>query len=132
MQERWKVVPSYSDYAVSNFGRVKRITPANSSKSYVGRILKPYITEKGYIKASISLGKSKRVYRRVHRLVLEAFVGPCPEGLEVNHKDGNKGNNHLTNLEYVSSRENKHHAYLIGLHSKYSLQMANCYEQGGA
>lgn len=52
---------------------------------------------------------------RVNRLVLEAFVGPCPDGHESNHKDGIKSNNDSENLEWVTHSENVQHAYRLGL-----------------
>lgn len=51
----------------------------------------------------------------VHRLVLEAFEGPPPEGCEPNHIDGDKGNNALDNLEWVTHSQNVQHAYDTGL-----------------
>lgn len=55
----------------------------------------------------------KRKVLRVHSLVMLAFVGPRPEGKEVNHKDGNKGNNSLDNLEYVTKSENVRHSFAV-------------------
>ena len=57
----------------------------------------------------------QRVMRSVHRLVAEAFIGPCPEGLEVNHKNGQKQDNRPENLEYVTTAENLSHARTTGL-----------------
>jgi hypothetical protein len=51
----------------------------------------------------------------VHRLVVMAFIGPIPDGLQVNHKDGNKTNNSISNLEIVTQAENMRHAVLHGL-----------------
>jgi len=55
--------------------------------------------------------------RRIHRLVLEAFIGPSLER-ECNHKDGNKLNNDLKNLEWVTHQENINHAVKEGLHPR--------------
>jgi hypothetical protein len=57
----------------------------------------------------------KRQAKRIHRLVLEAFVGPCPDDLQANHKDGDKQNNDLTNLEWTTQSENMKHAHKMGL-----------------
>lgn len=61
------------------------------------------------------LGWTKNGQIRVHRLVAHLWLGKCPVGLEVNHKNGDKANNHASNLEYVTSKENKEHAVRLGL-----------------
>lgn len=52
---------------------------------------------------------------RLHRLVYESFIGAIPSGMQVNHLDGDKGNNHISNLEVCTPRENTEHAYKTGL-----------------
>ncbi len=79
-----------------------------------GRVLKGKITWDGYREVVLS-DSGRRRSVRVHRLVMECFVGECPEDMQVNHKDGNKLNNALSNLEYVSGTENIHHAFKTGL-----------------
>ena len=92
-------------YAVSDEGVVISIRS--------GRELKPDITKCGYEQVTVGiLGKSYRF--KVHRLVAEAFIGPCPAGLQVNHKDAVKGNNRLSNLEYVTCKQNAEHASRMG------------------
>lgn len=98
-------------YEVSNMGQIRRAKPGIST--YVGRPVKPSCGAAGYMQAQlVSDGKSQRVY--VHHAVLEAFVGPRPVGMVVNHKDSDRQNNVLANLEYVSQRENCLHALALG------------------
>jgi len=61
-------------------------------------------------------GKVKNI--KIHRLVMSTFVGPRPEGYQINHKDGIKTNNRVDNLEYVTPSENRLHSYAIGLESQ--------------
>jgi hypothetical protein len=82
-----------------------------------GRIMKQKIDKYGY--CSIQLYKDKKGHSHtVHRLVALTFI-PNPNNLpEVNHKDTNKQNNHIDNLEWVTDSENKKHAYINGLLGK--------------
>lgn len=64
------------------------------------------------------LGINKNDQYRVHRIIAMAFLGSCPEGFQVNHKDGDKSNNNRKNLEYVSCVENIRHARDNGLSKK--------------
>jgi hypothetical protein len=104
----WKVHPEFTDYEVSDLGQIRRRTSSPGTR--IGKILKPSLSSKGYLYVSL---KSKSKF--VHRLVLETFVGPCPEGKECNHKDGVKSNPRLINLEWATSSQNQLHAYEIGL-----------------
>jgi hypothetical protein len=69
-----------------------------------------------YPRISLETPSRKRHFY-VHRIVAAAFIGPCPEGYEVNHKDGNKNNAAVSNLEYVTPRQNAVHAVnVLGHH----------------
>jgi hypothetical protein len=106
--EEWLPVPGYeSSYAVSNLGRVKRVSRAKGAEP--GLILKPIAIQEGRFKVVLSNGSKLKSFR-IHRLVAAAFLGPCPEGKEVNHKDGDPSNNAVPNLEYVTAHENSMHA----------------------
>ena len=108
MDELWKVVQGFEDYEISTQGRVR------SSKHQRTHILKPRITHDGYV--WYSLCKNGKGYtRRANRLVAEAFI-PNPEGKPtVNHKDGDKRNNCVDNLEWMTKSEQMQHAYEHGL-----------------
>lgn len=71
----------------------------------------------GYRQVNLKTDKGFRT-RMVHLLVLEAWVGPRPEGMVTNHKNGDKTDNRLENLEYVTQTENMKHSYATGLSPK--------------
>lgn len=102
--EIWKAVKGYEGlYEVSDLGRVRSL-PRNNTK---GKILKPYASpHNGYCYVSLSK-ENKRISKRVHKLVMMAF-NPKPSGkeLEIDHRDRNKENNRLDNLQWVTHTEN--------------------------
>lgn len=104
MKEIWKPI-KYEGYEVSNFGRIK----SYKMDKVNGKILKPTKSTKGYLQLDISLDGRKRknrVHLSVHRLVAEAFI-PNPNNLpQVNHKDENKENNYVDNLEWCTNEYN--------------------------
>jgi hypothetical protein len=103
-RERWLPVAGFPDYAVSSWGRVKRVSPGMGARA--GRILKPGRDRYGYPQVQL-YRNGKSLMRPVHRLVLETFVGPCPEGMEARHLDGDKGNPALSNLAWGTRAENR-------------------------
>ena len=103
----WKAIEGTNgEYLVSSTGAVRA--------AKTGRILKPIIDHRGYER--VCLFKMDRDRRwRVHRLVAQAYI-PNPKNLpQVNHKDGNKRNNAVWNLEWTSNEENMRHANKTGL-----------------
>ena len=102
-KEVWKDIPGYEGlYQVSNTGKVKSM---NYGRSGVPGIMTPR-DNGGYKCVKIYNVDKKYKYHYVHRLVWEVFVGPIPEGLQINHKDENKSNNSLENLEIVTPKQN--------------------------
>lgn len=89
------------------------VTPEGVVIGRKGKPLKPTIGN-GYHVLSIYFN-GKHIQKRVHRLVVETYIGEIPEGYCVNHKDGDKLNNHLNNLEIVTFKENTQHAFRTGL-----------------
>lgn len=93
---RTKKIPDFP-YSVSDQGEVFRVT--------TGRRLSPEKTKDGYLRVDLrNNGDRKRVY--VHVLVAEAFIGACPEGLLVEHLNGNPSDNRVDNLKYSTQLEN--------------------------
>ena len=107
--ERFRPIKSLPGYWVSNYGRV--IT--NKGIGRTGILLKRRLV-KGTFNRYRYLQRDHHKYY-FHRLVLEAFVGPCPPGMEANHKDGNKNNLNVNNLEWITPSQNCKHAYKLGL-----------------
>jgi hypothetical protein len=103
-------IPSAPDYCISKEGMVVSLKPG--SKRY-GKPKKLRVSIDGYLKVKIN-----KQYVPLHRLLAETFIPTINyRTKQVNHKDGNKLNNSLSNLEWVSQRENLHHAMDNGLHA---------------
>ena len=107
--EIWKKISGYNKYKVSNFGRVM-----SYKRSDDGIPRKTSVESNGYGVVRLSLN-NKVETKFVHRIVAEHFI-PNPHNKPcVNHKDGNKLNNHIDNLEWVTYKENMAHALEMGL-----------------
>lgn len=114
MKEKWKFIPGYEkSYMVSDKGRVKSLdrvvilkatkTAKEYSQVRKGKLLKPgRNTKQGHV--TVSLGRRNSI--NVHRLVMLAFEGPCPEGHEVLHNNGKAWDNRFVNLRYGTRAEN--------------------------
>ncbi len=121
--EVWKPVVGWeAEYAVSNKGRVKSVRRSTNTKP--GMIIRQRGAggrKKRYAAVTLyraNSGAPERKTAYVHRLVLEAFCGVDPERSEVNHKDGDRRNNNLNNLEWVTRAENIRHCMnVLGTHS---------------
>jgi hypothetical protein len=113
--EIWKDFNNH--YEVSSYGRVRsrdRFITKKDGKTYniKGILLKQVDNQVGY--KQVSLGRSIKSIT-VHRLVGELFIPNPEKKLTINHKDGNKHNNHVSNLEWNTYAENNKHAILLGL-----------------
>jgi hypothetical protein len=115
--EIWKDVKSFEGtYQVSNLGRVKRIDNSKiRNKRYCGEYyFKGMDNGCGYLRIKLTKNNISKRYM-LHRLIAEAFI-PNPQNKpQVNHIDGNKQNNSISNLEWVTRLENVRHAWEIGL-----------------
>ncbi len=101
--ETWKNVPGFEEYQASDLGRIRRIP--NHILACTAK------NEKGYLRTQMGNHSVK-----VHRIIALAFH-PNPENKpQVNHKDGNKENNHADNLEWATNQENRDHAVANRLH----------------
>lgn len=116
MEEIWKGIPGYEEkYQASNLGRIRSTISWNGRYYYKKeRILVPQKNCWGRLQIDLSKNGKVKKYS-VHRLVAQTFI-PNPENKpEINHIDGNKLNNNIENLEWVTSKENVLHAYRTGL-----------------
>lgn len=111
MEEEWVSCREFPDhYEVSSLGRVRRTAPGGGSRR--GRIKGQTQHKIGYMQCMICIDR-KSYSRLTHRLVADGFLGPIPDGLVVNHKNGVKNDNRIENLEIVTLGENRAHSYRV-------------------
>lgn len=121
MTEEWRPVPGYEGlYSVSDQGRVraeaKEISCRNGVvRSLEPRMLSPVPLSKGHLKVRLTRDGHVKAFL-LHRLVLLAFVGPCPEGMEGCHLDDDPKNNRLSNLRWDTRSANLHDRVRNGRH----------------
>ena len=109
----WKPIGGWPNYEVSSDGQVRSL-PRERAR---GGLLKQAVNARGYRYVGLSRGAEvKRI--RVHKLVAEAFLGPCPAGQEVRHLDDDKDRNCVENLAYGTRRQNAQDAVENGVWSR--------------
>lgn len=108
--ETWLPVSGYEgQYEVSDFGRVRVLVYRGRWGAFdrpMARLMQPTVTRYGYAVVDLKRNPQDRRQSRVHRLVLEAFVGPCPDGHEASHVNGDRIDNRRTNLRWESHTVN--------------------------
>lgn len=122
--EIWKKIKNYeTNYEISNFGNVRsitrnveRINPHGDKSFYIykSKILKSFITNKGYLRLGLYINDIKKNHQ-IHRLVADAFIDNKYNKEQVNHKNGIKTDNNIDNLEWVDNYENFKHSVKLGL-----------------
>ena len=116
INQEWKDVIGYEGkYKVSNFGNIKSIQEYDINYGYkeCDKIKKLILHQTGCYVVSLYSGNGKYKTKRVHRLVAEAFLEKIENKNQVNHKDGNRLNNNLDNLEWCNGSENILHSYRV-------------------
>lgn len=120
MKEIWKNIKGFEGfYMISNKGRVKSLSREmircnGYPQSFQERLLKIQKGTNGYL--YITICNKSRCHLWIARLVAQAFISNPQSKPQVNHKDGNKLNNHVDNLEWVTCSENIKHSFKIGVH----------------
>lgn len=109
MFSEWTEIPLFSGYFVNTVGEVASTHRGTLKK------LSPII-DKGYVRYALWTD-GHRVWKRAHQLVALTFIGPCPEGNEVRHLNGDRQDNRPENLAYGTSAENRHDALIHGTHN---------------
>lgn len=118
--EEWRPIPGTENkYEISNYGNVKSLSYHQTGKV---KLLKPFPDKKGYLQVDIN-----KKSRKVHRIVAEVYIPNPNKKPQINHKDGNKSNNRVDNLEWCTQSENQKHAYKHGLKPK-SMERAHSNE----
>ena len=109
-----KDIPEFENYSITKDGRVwskSRIDPHRHKRK--GKWLRSKVSHDNRL--CVNLYKKGKLYtKKIHRLILETYIGSCPEGMECRHLDGNSRNNNLSNLKWGTRSENRQDAIKHG------------------
>lgn len=115
-EELWKDIKGHEGtYQVSSEGRVRSLDRVIKGRSMPGKLLKLQESNNGYLRAFLCVGNRKNKPFSVHRLVAKSFIDNSFNKPVVNHIDGDKQNNSISNLEWSTLSENTKHSFNIGL-----------------
>ena len=128
--EIWRDILNYEEYyQASNYGRIRSLdriiymkhrNGKNKAYHFKGKILSTRTNNSGYVKVDLTKNKNRKTFS-VHRLVAETFIPNLKNLPQVNHKDGNKLNNNVDNLEWCDAFQNQQHALETGLRKQRTL-----------
>lgn len=127
--EEWRLIPGFEkSHQISSYQRVrsldrirhipKRIGCVAHTRIDTSRILKPDIDRDGYVTVTLCRHNCTPIKKKVHRLMLEAFVGPCPPGMQCRHLNGDRADNCLENLIWGTPKENQADRITHGTHAR--------------
>ena len=126
IEEIWKPCKEYSYLEVSSHGNVRSIdrvvnNPGGGTRIIKSKILKQQsFTNKDGRLYVVCYANGQKKNAPIHRLVAKAFLGDRPDGLVINHIDGDKFNNKASNLEFVTQKENIDHSWKMGLQKHFT------------
>lgn len=115
----YKIHNKYPNYAIYPNGVIKNINDNIEVRTYRNKVT-------NYITARLKDFNNKNEYVYIHRIVAETFITDKIKGLDINHKDGDKSNNDLSNLEVVNRSQNQLHAFKNGLNTSCGENHHNC------
>jgi hypothetical protein len=129
VREQWRPVDGFEGfYEVSNLGRVRSLVRRDSiGRKRGGFVLRPALNSRGYLQVTLAK-ECENHSMAIHRLVAAAFVGTIPVDRQVDHIDGDKLNNCVGNLRYVTPLENIGYGIAIGLHKPRKLAVSDLTE----
>jgi hypothetical protein len=111
--ELWKPAFGFEDfYVVSNLGNAARIRNQGNARRPNWKQISTHPVHTGYVRFCFCI-ENHRKFCLAHRAVWEAFNGPIPKGMQINHKNGNKSDNRLSNLEVCTQSQNTIHSYRV-------------------
>ena len=140
-EEEWRDIKGYEGYyKVSIYGQVRSLTRQiiredGKIKTYYGKVLSPNKTKNGYLEVHLynkeqGGDERNRTPKLIHRLVAEAFIPNPDNKTEVNHKDLNRSNNNIDNLEWVTTLENMNYGDRVERCAKGNMKKIKCEQTG--